>query len=193
MGCHFLLQGIFQTQGSNRGFLHCRQILYQPSYVEVMRITATSFKRSHACTAAPGASDPAAGHCRPTPLPETPRHSQASPGQSLGSLFLLLGLGAHKGFLCALQEPVSPVRCKFWQFCGGVNSDLLQEGLCHTQVCCTQRPCPCGRPLLTRASAGDTQTLTGSISFSISLSVLFYSLPREITGSMMKVSLSISQ
>ena len=27
MGCHFLLQGIFLTQGSNPGLLHCRQIL----------------------------------------------------------------------------------------------------------------------------------------------------------------------
>ena len=27
MGCHFLLQGIFATQGSNSGLLHCRQIL----------------------------------------------------------------------------------------------------------------------------------------------------------------------
>ena len=29
MGCHFLLQGIFLTQGSNPGLPHCRQILYQ--------------------------------------------------------------------------------------------------------------------------------------------------------------------
>ena len=28
VGCHFLLQGIFQNQGSNLGVLHCRQILY---------------------------------------------------------------------------------------------------------------------------------------------------------------------
>ena len=28
MGCHFLLQGIFQTQGSNSGLPHCRQMLY---------------------------------------------------------------------------------------------------------------------------------------------------------------------
>ena len=28
-----------------------------------------------------------------------------------------------------------------------------------TQVCCTQSPCPCGRPLLTYISAGDKQTL----------------------------------
>ena len=26
-GCHFLLQGIFPTQGSNPGLLHCRQML----------------------------------------------------------------------------------------------------------------------------------------------------------------------
>ena len=31
VGCHFLLQGIFLTQGSNPGLLHCRQILYQLS------------------------------------------------------------------------------------------------------------------------------------------------------------------
>ena len=31
MGCHFLLQGIFLTQGLNPGLLHCRQILYQLS------------------------------------------------------------------------------------------------------------------------------------------------------------------
>ena len=32
MGCHFLLQGIFLTQGSNLGLLHCRQIRYQLSH-----------------------------------------------------------------------------------------------------------------------------------------------------------------
>ena len=32
VGCHFLLQGIFPTQGSNQGLLHCRQILYQLRY-----------------------------------------------------------------------------------------------------------------------------------------------------------------
>ena len=34
MGCHFLLQEIFQTQGSNMGLLHCRQILYHLNYQE---------------------------------------------------------------------------------------------------------------------------------------------------------------
>ena len=32
MSCHVLLQGIFPTQGSNPGLLHCRQILYRLSY-----------------------------------------------------------------------------------------------------------------------------------------------------------------
>ena len=32
VGCHSLLQGIFLTQGLNRGLLHCRQILYHLSH-----------------------------------------------------------------------------------------------------------------------------------------------------------------
>ena len=32
MGCHFLLQGIFPTQGLNPGLLHCRQMLYHLSH-----------------------------------------------------------------------------------------------------------------------------------------------------------------
>ena len=32
MGCHFLLQGIFLTQGSNPGLPHCRQTLYRLSH-----------------------------------------------------------------------------------------------------------------------------------------------------------------
>ena len=30
--CHFILQGIFLTQGLNLGFLHCREILYSLSH-----------------------------------------------------------------------------------------------------------------------------------------------------------------
>ena len=45
------------------------------------------------------------------------------------------------------------------QLSGGVNGNLLQEGLCHTQDCYTQSPC--GSPLLTCTSTGDTQTLKG--------------------------------
>ena len=32
VGCHFLLQGIFPTQGSNPSLLHCRQILSHLSH-----------------------------------------------------------------------------------------------------------------------------------------------------------------
>ena len=82
--------------------------------VEVMKIMVTSLKRSHACTATLSAPNPAAGHHRPTPLLETPGHSRASLGQSLvGSLLLSPGSWCTQGFVCALQESVSLVLCKF--------------------------------------------------------------------------------
>ena len=34
MGCHFLLQGIFPTQGLNPALLHCSRILYCQSHPE---------------------------------------------------------------------------------------------------------------------------------------------------------------
>ena len=37
MGSLSLLQGIFQTQESNRGLLHGRQIVYQLSYQDVLK------------------------------------------------------------------------------------------------------------------------------------------------------------
>ena len=67
----------------------------------------------------------------------------------------------HARFCLCPPRVCFPVLCKFWQLYGGVNGDLLQEGLCHMQVCCTQSCCPCSRRLLTRTSTGDTQTLKG--------------------------------
>ena len=64
----------------------------------------------------------------------------------------------HTRFYLCPPRVYFPVLCKFWQLYGGVNGNLLQEGLFHTQVCCTQSPCPSGRPLLTCTCAGDTQT-----------------------------------
>ena len=101
------------------------------------------------------------GHCRPTPLPETPGYPQAGLVQSLlGLLLLSLGSLGTQGFICALQESVSPVLCKFLCLYGGVNGDLLQEGLCHTQVYCTQSPCLCSSILLTHTITGDTQNMS---------------------------------
>ena len=36
VGSRSLLQGIFPTQGSNPGLLHCRRILYQLSHKEIL-------------------------------------------------------------------------------------------------------------------------------------------------------------
>ena len=77
----------------------------------------------------------------------------------MGLLLLSPGSWCTRGSLCALQESVSPVLCKFRWLYGGVNGNLHQEGLCHTQVFCTQSPCPCSSsPLRTHSSSGDTQT-----------------------------------
>ena len=102
---------------------------------------------------------------RPLPPPETPGHSRASLDQSLvGSLLLSPGSWCTQGFVCALQESVSPVLCKFWWLYGGVNGNLVQEGLCHTQVYCTQSPCPCSSPLLTCTLQKILKHISGSVS-----------------------------
>ena len=125
------------------------------SMVEVIKIVATSFKRSHAHTATLSAPNPAVGYSQPTPLLETSEHSWAGLGQSfVGLLLLSPGSWCIQGSVCALQESFSPVLCKFWQLYGGVNGDLLQEDLCHTPI---QSLCPCGSLLLTRTCTGDAQ------------------------------------
>ena len=124
---------------------------------------ATSFKRScarmHCHTQGPQPCS------RPPPTHASTGDSWTLTGKSgsvsCGVLLLSPGSWCTQGFVCALQESVSPFLCKFWQLYGGVKGDLLQEGVCHTQVCCTQSPCPCGKQLLTHISTGDTQTLKG--------------------------------
>ena len=124
--------------------------------VEVMKIMVTSFKRSQAHTSTLSAPDLAAGHHRPTPPWETPGPSQASLGQSLlGSLLLSPGSWCTRFCVC-LQESVSPVLCEFWQLHGGANGPL--RGLMPCPGLLHPAPCPCGRPLLTHTSTGDTQT-----------------------------------
>ena len=117
--------------------------------VEVMKIMVTSFRRSHACTVTLSAPDPVAGHHPPMPLLETPGHSQGSLSQSLVVSLLLSPRLLCTRFCSCPPRDYFPVLCNFWQLYGGVNGDLLQEGLCHTQVCCTQNLCPCSSPVLT--------------------------------------------
>ena len=69
MGCQFLLQGVFQIQGSNPGLLHCRQILYCLSHREshyLMAIIVIGFPRhlsrkEFACQAGSTGSIPGSG------------------------------------------------------------------------------------------------------------------------------------
>ena len=96
-------------------------------------------------------SDP----CLPWRLLDT--HWQVRVRPLCGHCSFLLGPGVHK-VLFVSAKSLFPSPCKVWQLYDGINGDLLQEGLCHTQVCCTQSPCPCGSPLLTGTSTGDAQT-----------------------------------
>ena len=77
--------------------------------VEVMKIMATSFKMSHAHTAALSAPNPASGRRWPTPPPETPGHSLASLGQSLVEVTALFSwVLVHIRFsLCPQESCVS--------------------------------------------------------------------------------------
>ena len=124
-----------------------------------MKIIVTPLKRSHACTATPSAPNPARAHHWPHASTE---HSWTFPSKSdqslVGSLLFSPVSWCTQGSFCTLQESVSLVLWKFQQLYGGVNGDLLQEGLCHTQVCCTQSPCPHGSTLLTHTTKGDAQT-----------------------------------
>ena len=83
--------------------------LYFGMTVGVLAVMVTSFKRTYARTVVFSAPNPMSGHCRPTPPPETPEHSQASLAQYLvGSLFLSPGSWYAQGFVCTLQESLFP-------------------------------------------------------------------------------------
>ena len=56
-----------------------KRLSLSPTIVEVMKTMATSFKRSHAFTVTLSAPRPAAGHCQPTPPPETPVQESLCP------------------------------------------------------------------------------------------------------------------
>ena len=106
-------------------------------------------------------------------VPPTLKHATANPhlhwrflethGQVWVSLLwghcsFLLDPDACKVLFLPSKSLFPQTVCKFWQLYDGVNGDLLQEGLCHTQVYCTQSCCPCSRPLINQTSTGDTQT-----------------------------------
>ena len=90
-------------------------------------------------------------HCPPpcSGLPAT----HASPGEpwtltgksgsvSCGVTAPFSGSWRARGFVCALQEPVSPVLGKVWQLCGGAEGDILQEGCATPRTAAPRAPAP---------------------------------------------------
>ena len=85
-------------------------------------------------------------------------HGQVGVSLLWGLYSFLLGPHVHK-ILFVPSKSLFPQSCvSSGSSMEGVNGNLLQEGLCHTQIYCTQSSCPCSSPLLTCTSAGDTQT-----------------------------------
>ena len=114
MGGAMLSKSLIQFSVDGQGCVPSLLFDLRPNCSGEMKLMVTSFKRSYAHTVVFGAPDPATGYCWPTPPAEIPGHSQASLGQSLvGTLLLSPGSWCTQGFVCALQQSISPVLCKF--------------------------------------------------------------------------------
>ena len=101
-------------------------------------------------------------HIRSSPTHTSARDSWTVTGKS-GSVFCGVAIPfywvlVHTRFCLCPPRDYFPVLYKFWWLYGGVNGDLLWEGLCYIQVCCTQSRWPCSSPLLTHTSTGNAQT-----------------------------------
>ena len=126
--------------------------------VEVMKIMATSFTMSHAYTATLSAPNPAAGHHQLTPLPETPGHSQASLSQSpVGVTAPFSWVPVHTGSVCTLLESVSQSCVSSGGSVVGLMATSSQRAYAIPKSAAPRAPA-LRQPLLTRTSAGDTQT-----------------------------------
>ena len=126
--------------------------------VEVMKIMATSFKRSHACNATLNAPNP---H-RPSPTHSSARDSWTLTGKS-GSVSC--GVTAHFSWVlvhtwfCLCPPRVCP---QSYVSSGGSMVGLMMTSSKRVYAiprsAAPRAPAPCGRPLLTCTFAGDTQT-----------------------------------
>ena len=115
--------------------------------VWVMAVTVTSFKRTYASTVSTVPLTPQQVTVNPhlhQRLLDT--HRQVWLSLSGGHYSFFLGPGGHKVLFVPSESLFPSDLCKFWRFYGGVNGDIFQEGLCHTQVYSSQSPCPCGSP-----------------------------------------------
>ena len=69
-------------------------------------------------------------------------HGQVWVSLLWGSLLLSPGSWCTQSFVCALQESVSPVLCKFWQLYCGVNGNHLPRGLMQYPGLLYPKPLP---------------------------------------------------
>ena len=115
----------------------------EQNMVDVMKIMTTSFKRSCAGSATLSTLNPAAGHRQPTPPPETPGHSRACLAQSpVGSPLLSPWSWCAQASVCALQESVSPVLCKFWRLYGGLMETSSKRACARPRSAAPRAPAP---------------------------------------------------
>ena len=126
-----------------------------------MKIMVTSFKRYHAGTttlSAPNLQQATANPHVCWRLLDTPRQVWVS--LLWGHCAFLLGPGAHE-FLFV------PSKSLFPQSCVSPGSSMMglmvtfSKRVYAVPICCTQSPCPCGSPLLTRTSTGDKHSKAG--------------------------------
>ena len=129
--------------------------------VEVMKIMAASFRRPHAGTVR--SVPPALQQDIVDPgLRRRLLDTRAQVWLSLlrGLCSFLLGPGAHKVLFVSSKSLLTPS----WVSSGGSAVGLMAtfsrraSAIPRGLMLCTQSPCPCVRPLLTRTFAGDTQT-----------------------------------
>ena len=93
-------------------------LVWGQTMVGEMKVMVTSFKMTSAHTVVFSASDPTTDQSQSMPPLEIPGHSQANLAQSLvGTLLLSPGSWCAQGFVCVLQESVSPV---LWKFCNQI-------------------------------------------------------------------------
>ena len=134
-----LSKSLIQLCADRQGSVPSLLFTWGQTMVEVMKIMATSFRRSHACTVTLTAPNPAAGHHQPMPLLETPGHSWASLGQSLvGSLLLSPGSWCTKGkgWASLVAQPVKnfPAMWKTWVRSLGWEDCLEKEMATHASI-----------------------------------------------------------
>ena len=97
----------------------------------------TSLKRFQACTARVSALNPQ----QITTEPRLSQRLRDTYRQVFCGVTVIFSWVLVHNFLLCPPRVYFPVLCKLWQLSSMANSYLLQDGLCHTQVCCIQSSC----------------------------------------------------